>query len=131
MSLNSYEVATGSPLSIRNLSKRYGGTTVVNGLNLELAPGRCHGLLGPNGAGKTTTLRLALGLIAGDVGEIRLLGQGAGQVALGVAGLELAGQDDGQGGAGDDAELAGLGYGAGEAPAGDADAHAALDDRGR
>lgn len=75
MSLNPPWVAAGSPLSIRNLSKRYGGTTVVNGLNLELAPGRCHGLLGPNGAGKTTTLRLALGLIAGDVGEIRLLGQ--------------------------------------------------------
>lgn len=74
MSLNPPGVASGSPLCIHNLSKRYGGTTVVNGLNLELAPGRCHGLLGPNGAGKTTTLRLALGLIAGDVGEIRLLG---------------------------------------------------------
>ncbi len=63
-----------APLSIRRLTKRYGGTTVVDGLDLELAPGRCHGLLGPNGAGKTTTLRLALGLIGADQGEISLMG---------------------------------------------------------
>jgi len=62
------------PLRISGLSKRYGSTTVVDGLDLELAPGRCHGLLGPNGAGKTTTLRLALGLIGADAGEIRLMG---------------------------------------------------------
>ncbi|MEW5771431.1 MAG: ATP-binding cassette domain-containing protein [Pseudomonadota bacterium] len=47
---------------------------MVDGLDLELAPGRCHGLLGPNGAGKTTTLRLALGLIGADAGEIALMG---------------------------------------------------------
>jgi lipooligosaccharide transport system ATP-binding protein len=63
-----------SPLRIRGLTKRYGGSAVVDGLDLELAPGRCHGLLGPNGAGKTTTLRLALGLIGADAGEIHLLG---------------------------------------------------------
>ena len=62
------------PLRIRRLTKRYGGTAVVDGLDLELAPGRCHGLLGPNGAGKTTTLRLALGLIGADAGEIHLMG---------------------------------------------------------
>ena len=64
-----------SPLSITGLTKRYGDAAVVNGLNLEVAAGRCHGLLGPNGAGKTTTLRLALGLIEPDAGDIRLLGQ--------------------------------------------------------
>jgi len=63
-----------APLSIRRLSKRYGGVPVVDGLDLEITPGRCHGLLGPNGAGKTTTLRLALGLIGADAGEIQLLG---------------------------------------------------------
>ena len=63
-----------APLHISGLTKRYGGNAVVDGLELELAPGRCHGLLGPNGAGKTTTLRLALGLIGGDEGEIRLMG---------------------------------------------------------
>ncbi len=62
------------PLVLKRLTKRYGGTAVVDDLSLEIAPGRCHGLLGPNGAGKTTTLRLALGLIEADAGEIRLLG---------------------------------------------------------
>jgi len=63
-----------SPLSIDGLTKHYGDTAVVDGLSLEVLPGRCHGLLGPNGAGKTTTLRLALGLTRPDAGEIRLLG---------------------------------------------------------
>jgi len=62
------------PLRLRNLCKQYGGTLVVDGLDLELEPGRCHGLLGPNGAGKTTTLRLALGLIGADAGTVELLG---------------------------------------------------------
>ncbi|MGQ9685531.1 MAG: ATP-binding cassette domain-containing protein [Thiobacillaceae bacterium] len=62
------------PLVLNGLVKRYGGTAVVDGLSLTIVPGRCHGLLGPNGAGKTTTLRLALGLIEADAGEIRLLG---------------------------------------------------------
>ena len=63
-----------SPLSLRGLTKRYGGQPVVDGFDLELEPGRCHGLLGPNGAGKTTTLRLALGLIGADAGTVELLG---------------------------------------------------------
>ncbi|MFZ5484821.1 MAG: ATP-binding cassette domain-containing protein [Pseudomonadota bacterium] len=64
-----------APLEISGLTKRYGPTAVVDGLDLRLAPGRCHGLLGPNGAGKTTTLRLALGLIEADAGTVRLLGE--------------------------------------------------------
>jgi len=63
-----------APLTLAHLTKRYGGIAVVDGIDLAIAPGKCHGLLGPNGAGKTTTLRLALGLIAADAGEIRLLG---------------------------------------------------------
>ena len=62
------------PLSLRGLTKSYGGQLVVDGFDLELEPGRCHGLLGPNGAGKTTTLRLALGLIGADAGTVELLG---------------------------------------------------------
>jgi lipooligosaccharide transport system ATP-binding protein len=62
------------PLKLTGLTKRYGDATVVDGLDLELVPGRCHGLLGPNGAGKTTTLRLALGLIEADAGRVELLG---------------------------------------------------------
>ncbi|MEW5789648.1 MAG: ATP-binding cassette domain-containing protein [Pseudomonadota bacterium] len=62
------------PLRLAGLTKHYGGSAVVDGFDLELEPGRCHGLLGPNGAGKTTTLRLALGLIQADAGTVELLG---------------------------------------------------------
>ena len=51
-----------------------GRTTVVDGLDLEVYRGESFGLLGPNGAGKTTTLKLMLGLLRPDHGEIRLLG---------------------------------------------------------
>ena len=64
---------TNPVLSARNLRKCYGGQPVVDGLNLSIRRGECFGLLGPNGAGKTTTLRLLLGLIAPDAGELRLL----------------------------------------------------------
>ncbi|OGT00693.1 MAG: nodulation factor ABC transporter ATP-binding protein NodI [Gallionellales bacterium RIFCSPLOWO2_12_FULL_59_22] len=64
---------TNPVLSARKLRKCYGGQPVVDGLNLSIRRGECFGLLGPNGAGKTTTLRLLLGLIAPDAGELRLL----------------------------------------------------------
>jgi lipooligosaccharide transport system ATP-binding protein len=62
------------PLRASGLTKRYGGVAAVSGIDLELRRGQCFGLLGPNGAGKTTTLRLCLGLIEPDVGEIHVLG---------------------------------------------------------
>ncbi len=61
-------------LRVSGLRKRYGDLEVVAGVELELKPGECFGLLGPNGAGKTTTLRLCLGLIDPDGGEIEVLG---------------------------------------------------------
>jgi lipooligosaccharide transport system ATP-binding protein len=61
-------------LKVRGLTKRYGGTEVVRGLDLHVRRGECFGLLGPNGAGKTTTLRLLLGLIEPDAGTIELAG---------------------------------------------------------
>ncbi len=64
-----------SVLSARNLRKSYGDQVVVDGLNLSIRRGECFGLLGPNGAGKTTTLRLLLGLIEPDGGELELLGR--------------------------------------------------------
>ena len=60
-------------LSARNLRKSYGDQVVVDGLNVSIQRGECFGLLGPNGAGKTTTLRLMLGLIEPDAGELGLL----------------------------------------------------------
>jgi lipooligosaccharide transport system ATP-binding protein len=64
-----------SVLEVRALRKSFGALEVVRGVDLGVAPGECFGLLGPNGAGKTTTLRLCLGLIAPDAGDIELLGE--------------------------------------------------------
>ena len=61
-------------VAAKGLRKSYGATEVLAGVDLEVAAGECFGLLGPNGAGKTTTLKLCLGLLTPDAGEIRLLG---------------------------------------------------------
>jgi lipooligosaccharide transport system ATP-binding protein len=60
-------------VNAHNLRKIYDQTQVVAGLSLSLIAGTCHGLLGPNGAGKTTTLKMLLGLITPDGGDIRVL----------------------------------------------------------
>lgn len=66
-------------LLVSNLRKTYGAGdskhVVINDLSFALNKGECYGLLGPNGAGKTTTLRLCLGLIAPDSGQISLGGK--------------------------------------------------------
>jgi ABC-2 type transport system ATP-binding protein len=61
-------------LEIRGLSKSFGGTHAVRGLDLNLRAGEFYALLGPNGAGKTTTLRMVAGLLRPDAGSIRILG---------------------------------------------------------
>ncbi len=61
-------------ITIERLSKTFGGTRALDGLDLEVRVGEIHGLLGPNGAGKTTTLRVLLGLLRADSGVARLLG---------------------------------------------------------
>jgi lipopolysaccharide export system ATP-binding protein len=58
-----------------DLSKSYGGRTVVRGVSLEVASGEIVGLLGPNGAGKTTTFYLTVGLTAPDSGRVELDGR--------------------------------------------------------
>lgn len=63
------------PLRISGLTKRYkGGKLAVDDLSFEVERGQVLGLLGPNGAGKTTTLRMLMGLIHPDAGEIRIFG---------------------------------------------------------
>jgi ABC-2 type transport system ATP-binding protein len=49
-------------ITLTDLTKRFGEKTAVDGLTVEITPGRVTGFLGPNGAGKTTTMRLILGL---------------------------------------------------------------------
>src|ERR1700693_5344936 len=61
-------------ISIKNLSKSYGGKKAVDGLNLEIQKGEFYGFLGPNGAGKTTTIRMITGILQGDEGEIAVDG---------------------------------------------------------
>jgi len=61
-------------LRTHDLTKSYGGRTVVRGVNLEVTSGEIVGLLGPNGAGKTTTFYMVVGLTAPDAGRVVLDG---------------------------------------------------------
>src|SRR5260370_3712466 len=60
--------------ALTNVTKRYGATTALDGLNLALRPGEVVALLGPNGAGKSTAVKLLLGLIAPTSGIARVFG---------------------------------------------------------
>ena len=61
-------------VEIRDLTKSFGRTKALDGLDLTVAPGEITGFLGPNGAGKSTTIRVLLGLLRADGGTVRLLG---------------------------------------------------------
>lgn len=63
------------PIEISGLVKRFGRATALDGLDLCVRPGEVHGFLGPNGSGKSTTLRVLLGLLRADGGDVRLFGQ--------------------------------------------------------
>ncbi|MGZ4537430.1 MAG: ABC transporter ATP-binding protein [Nocardioidaceae bacterium] len=56
------------------LMKKFGTTVALDRLDLRVATGEVHGFLGPNGAGKSTTIRVVLGLLRADAGDVRLLG---------------------------------------------------------
>ena len=58
-------------LEIDHVTKRFGTTIALDGLTFEVARGEVFGFLGANGAGKTTTMRICLGIIHADAGEIR------------------------------------------------------------
>jgi ABC-type multidrug transport system ATPase subunit len=59
----------------RGLTKRYGEVLAVDGLDLEVREGDVFGFLGANGSGKTTTVRMLLGLVLANSGDIEVLGQ--------------------------------------------------------
>jgi ABC-2 type transport system ATP-binding protein len=74
----------------RGIRKHYGDVVALDGVDLDVEPGRVHGLVGPNGAGKTTLLGLLLGIASPDTGTLEILGRATGRrasVGDGVAGF--------------------------------------------
>jgi ABC-2 type transport system ATP-binding protein len=61
-------------IAVTGLIKRFGRTTALDGLDLHVEQASVHGFLGPNGAGKSTTIRVLLGLLRADAGQVTLLG---------------------------------------------------------
>jgi ABC-2 type transport system ATP-binding protein len=61
-------------IEINGLTKSYGKTQALRGINLSVKQGEIHGFIGMNGAGKSTTIRILLGLLRKDGGEVKLLG---------------------------------------------------------
>jgi branched-chain amino acid transport system ATP-binding protein len=68
-------VSDESLLSVRDLRKRFGGITAVDGVTFDVAPGTMTGLIGPNGAGKSTTFNLITGIHRPDAGQIHFDGR--------------------------------------------------------
>ncbi|HEU5083756.1 MAG TPA: ABC transporter ATP-binding protein [Acidimicrobiales bacterium] len=61
-------------ISCSQLVKTFGSTVALDGLDLEVTAGEVHGFLGPNGSGKTVTMRIVLGLLRPDSGDVTLFG---------------------------------------------------------
>src|SRR3954469_1309158 len=68
-------IRMGRVIEARDLTKRYGPKTAVNGLTFTVRPGHVTGFLGPNGAGKSTTLRMILGLNEPSSGTATVAGR--------------------------------------------------------
>ncbi|GAA0956768.1 ABC transporter ATP-binding protein [Actinocorallia libanotica] len=63
-----------TPISVSGLTKSFGRTRALDGLDLTVRAGEVHGFLGPNGAGKSTTIRVLLGMLRADGGTAELFG---------------------------------------------------------
>lgn len=64
-----------NPIEVMGLSKTFGSTQALREINCTVKRGSIHGFLGPNGAGKTTTIKIILGMIPADGGDVRLFGE--------------------------------------------------------
>jgi ABC-2 type transport system ATP-binding protein len=62
-------------LELRGLTRRYGELVALDDLSFTVAEGQMFGFVGPNGAGKTTAMRIILGVLEPDAGEVRWRGQ--------------------------------------------------------
>ncbi len=68
-------MSNGGPVIVaEGLTKSFGSVRALDGLDLRVRPGEVHGFLGPNGSGKSTTIRIVLGLIRADGGQVALFG---------------------------------------------------------
>jgi ABC-2 type transport system ATP-binding protein len=67
-------VLNGAPIKLKGVTKRFGSHTAISSFDLEIPRGTVYGLLGPNGSGKTTTIRIIMGILLPDEGEVELLG---------------------------------------------------------
>ena len=57
-------------LEVRNLRKNFGDVAALTDVSLTVKPGEIYGFVGSNGAGKSTTMRIILGVLAADAGEV-------------------------------------------------------------
>ena len=71
---NAVKASENIVIAARGLTKSYGGLSVVDAINFDIAKGEVFGLLGPNGAGKTTTILMMLGLTEISSGTVGVLG---------------------------------------------------------
>ena len=71
-------------LETRDLHHRFGSQDVLRGIDMQVPTGSIYGFLGPNGAGKTTTLRLILGLLKTQRGEISIFGKELGRDRIAI-----------------------------------------------
>lgn len=62
-------------IEVCDLVKRFGSTVALEGMDLTVQPGEVHGFVGPNGSGKTVTIRIVLGLLRHDSGDVKLFGR--------------------------------------------------------
>lgn len=83
--------ATDTVVETRGLTKQFGRSRAVDGVDLRIRPGTVYGLLGPNGAGKSTTLKMVLGLLTPTAGGVDLFGAPWDRAALGRVGASVDG----------------------------------------
>jgi ABC-type branched-subunit amino acid transport system ATPase component len=62
-------------LELKGLTRRYGDVVALDDLSFTVAEGQLFGFVGPNGAGKTTAMRIILGVLEPDTGQVRWRGQ--------------------------------------------------------
>jgi branched-chain amino acid transport system ATP-binding protein len=68
-------IAPGAVLSVRHLTKSFGGLKAINDVSFDVAPDLVTAMIGPNGAGKTTVFNLVTNILSKDVGQVLFLGR--------------------------------------------------------